>query len=90
MLSLANDLVTRAARLIASGFDSSAVWTISVRERVVGSLVWEAGCWRLTWFEGADPLLANYTGPLDGDVEALGQALTARLGRPVRLDRLSS
>jgi hypothetical protein len=89
MLSLANDLVARAARLVLAGPHAPALWTISTGHRtghrVVGSLVCEAGAWRLSWFDGADPRLANYAGPLNGDVEALALQLSARLGAPVEL-----
>ncbi len=91
MLSLANDLVARAARLVLAGPPQDALWTISTGprfagDRVVGSLVCEAGAWRLSWFAGADPRLSNYRGPLTGDVEALAAALSARLGAPVELE----
>ena len=86
MLSLANDLVARAARLIFTTRDEPALWTISVQGRVVGSLVCEAGVWRLSWFEGADRRLVGYAGPLHGNVEALAEAFGARLGTPVHLD----
>ena len=68
--------------------DEPALWTISVGGRVVGSLVCEAGSWRLSWFNGADPRLAAYAGPVDGNVESLAAALGARLGLPVRLESL--
>lgn len=38
-----------------SGLNESAFWTVSVSGRVVGSLVYQAGEWRLSWFDGADP-----------------------------------
>ena len=88
MLSLANQFVARATRFILAAQDEPALWTISVYGRVVGSLVCEAGVWRLSWFNGADPRLANYAGPVDGNVEALADALSARLGAPVRLESL--
>jgi len=88
MLSLANQFVARATRLIFAAQDEPALWTVSVHGRVVGSLVCEAGAWRLSWFDGADGRLANYAGPLDGNVEALAEALSARLGQPVRLESL--
>ena len=88
MLALANHLASRAARLLSATHEP-ALWSISTRHRVVGSLVCEAGHWRLTWFAGADPRLANYAGALDGDVEALAAALSARLGAPVELHSLS-
>ena len=86
MLALAN----KVARVLA-GPPQAALWTISTGPRfagrhVVGSLVCEAGAWRLAWFAGADPRLANYAGPVDGDVEALARLLSARLGAPVELD----
>ena len=86
MLSLANDLVARAARLVLAGPPQDALWTISAGYSVVGSLVCEAGAWRLSWFAGADPRLSNYRGPVTGDVEALAAALSARLGAPVELE----
>jgi hypothetical protein len=89
MLSLANDLVTRAARFLAIGPGACGFWTISVRGRLVGALACEAGRWRLTWFEGADPRLIDYAGRLDGDIEALSRAFGFRLGQPVQLDRLA-
>ena len=88
MLNLANQFVARATRLIFAAQDESALWTISVHGRVMGSLVCEAGLWRLSWFEGTDRRLANYGGPVDGDVDALTETLSARLGAPVRLESL--
>jgi hypothetical protein len=88
MLNLANQFVARATRLIFAAQDESALWTISVHGRVVGSLVCEASLWRLSWFEGTDRRLANYAGPVDGDVDALAETLSARLGVPVRLESL--
>ena len=84
MLALA-DKVARAARYVLAPQREQALWTIAARSRVVGLLVCEAGAWRLTWFDGADGRLVNYAGPVDGDVEALAAALTARLGVPVEL-----
>jgi len=89
MLSLANQLVSRATRFILTAQDEPALWTITVRGRVVGSLVCQGRTWRLAWFDGADRRLAGYAGPVDGDVEALAEALSARLGAPVRLESLS-
>ncbi len=89
MLSLANDLVARAARLIFTGHDEPALWTLSAHGRIQGSLVCEAGSWRLSWFEGAEERLASYAGPLNGDVEALAAALSGRLGAPVELESLA-
>ena len=88
MLDLASDIVARATRLLFTDRDEPALWTISVAGRVVGSLVCKAGTWRLAWFDGADPRLVAYAGPLDGNVEALAAALGARLGLPVRLESL--
>jgi hypothetical protein len=87
MLDLASDIVARATRLLFTDRDEPALWTISVRGRVVGTLLCEAGRRRLTWFEGADQRLAAYAGPLE-DVEALATALGLRLGHPVRLESL--
>jgi len=87
MLALANHLASRAARLLAA--HEPALWSITTGHRVVGSLACEAGHWRLAWFAGADPRLANYAGALDGDVEALAAALSVRLGAPVELHSLS-
>ena len=93
MLALANHLASRAARLLAAS-QEPALWSISTGprfagNRVVGTLVCEAGRWRLAWFAGADPRLVNYAGPLDGDVETLAATLSARLGAPVELQSLS-
>ena len=44
--------------------------------------------WRLSWFEGTDRRLVNYAGPVDGNVDALAETLSARLGAPVRLESL--
>ncbi|MBX9643029.1 MAG: hypothetical protein K2W91_02880 [Novosphingobium sp.] len=88
MLSLANQIVTRATRLIFASSGEPALWTVSAHGRVVGSLVCQGGAWRLAWFDGADGRLVSYAGPVDGDVEALAEALSARLGRPVRLESL--
>jgi hypothetical protein len=91
MLALANHLASRAARLLAAAHEP-ALWSITTGHRVVGSLVYEGACeggrWRLAWFAGADPRLSNYAGALDGDVEALAAALSARLGAPVELHSL--
>jgi hypothetical protein len=89
MLTFAHDLVSRATRFILARSLEPALWTISVRGRVVGSLVCEAGDRRLAWFDGADRSLVNYAGPLDGDVDDLARALGTRLGTPVELDSLA-
>ena len=52
----------------------------------MGSLVCQNGAWRLSWFNGADRRLTSYAGPLGGDVEALAESLSARLGAPVRVE----
>jgi len=88
MLDLANDIVARASRLLFPDGDEPALWTISVGSRVVGSLVCEAGSWRLSWFNGADERLSTYAGPVDGNVEALATVLAFRLGLPVHLESL--
>jgi hypothetical protein len=89
MLTIAHDLVARATRFILAGSQEPALWTISVRGRVVGSLVCETGERRLAWFDGADRSLVNYAGPLDGDVDDLARVLGVRLGAPVELDQLA-
>jgi hypothetical protein len=88
MLTLAHDFVARAARFILAGSQEPALWTISVRRQVVGSLVCEAGERRLAWFDGADRSLVNYAGSLDGDIDELAQVLGFRLGAPVELESL--
>ena len=85
MLSLANHFVARATRLFFA-VGEPALWTVSAQGRVVGSLVCQNGTWRLSWFNGADRRLTSYAGPIDGDVEALAESLSARLGAPVHLD----
>jgi hypothetical protein len=82
------DLVSRATRFLLAGPPEPALWTISVRGRVVGSLVCEAGERRLAWFDGADRSLVNYGGPLDGDLDDLARMLGLRLGTPVELEQL--
>lgn len=88
MLSLASTLAARVARLFQAAYEEPALWTISADGHVVGSLVCEAGLWRLSWFKDAPPRLVNYAGPVDGDVEALAAVLTERLGASVRLESL--
>ncbi|MEI7872791.1 MAG: hypothetical protein WCK95_11745 [Alphaproteobacteria bacterium] len=90
MLDLASDIVARATRLLFVDRAEPALWTIAVDGRVVGTLLCEAGVRRLAWFKEADPRLAAYAGPLDDDVEALAEALAARLGRPVSLESLAT
>ena len=86
MLSIASTLVARAARLILAAHDEPALWTISAHGRVVGSLICEAGAWRVSWFTDAPPRLGTYGGGMDEDVEALAIVLTERLGAPVCLE----
>lgn len=88
MLSFAHDFVARATRFLLVGPEEPELWTISVRGRVVGSLVCDAGERRLAWFEGADRSLVNYAGPLDGDIDDLARVLGIRLGAPVELEQL--
>ena len=68
--------------------DETALWTIAAAGRVEGCVVRERGRWRLSWFDGADRRLASYAGPVDGNVDALAETLSARLGAPVRLESL--
>lgn len=89
MLSLANDLVTRAARYVVGGPEEHRLWTVSMRGRVIGSVICDAGAWRLAWFDGADRRLAGYAGPVDGDLEALAEALSRRAGQPVQFEQLA-
>lgn len=89
MLSFANSLVAHAARLIQAVQEESTLWSVCVHGRVVGSLMCEAGVWRLSWFKDADPRLTSFAGTLDGDVEVLASSLGARIGAPVRLELLS-
>jgi hypothetical protein len=87
MLNLVHDFAARATRYLLAG-EEPALWTISVRGRVVGSLVCERGERRLAWFEGTDRSLVNYAGPLDGDIDDLARTLGLRLGAPVELQSL--
>ena len=91
MLSLANQFITRATRratrLIFAG--EPALWTVSAHGRIAGSLLCQDGAWRLSWFNGADRRLVSYAGPVDGNIEALAEALSNRLDAPVRLESQS-
>jgi hypothetical protein len=91
MLSLANGFVARATRQVTDFvlFGEPALWTVSAHGRVVGSLVCRGGAWRLAWFNDADRRLTAYAGPVDGDIDALSEALSRRLGAPVRLESQS-
>ncbi len=88
MFALANDLLVRTARLFRATQDGPGLWAISAHGHVVGTLVCESGVWRLSWFDGADPRLVQHAGTLDGDIDGLADALSARLGQPVRLEAL--
>jgi hypothetical protein len=87
MLALAHQLANAARQAFTAPL-APGLWTISTGYRVVGTLICEAGQWRLGWFAGADPRLSNYAGPLDGDIDALANALSARLGAAVELESL--
>ncbi len=91
MLSLANQLVARATRQVTDFIlaGEPALWTVSVHGRVVGSLVCQGRTWRLAWFNDADRRLVSYAGPVDGNTDALAEALTRRVGAPVRLESQS-
>ena len=69
-------------------YPDAARRTVAVRGRVTGLLARDGGEWRLSWFAGSDPRLVAYAGPLDGDVEALAEALGRRIGGQVELDSL--
>jgi hypothetical protein len=68
------------------GLNDSSFWTISSYGRLVGSLVYQGGEWRLSWFENADPRLKSYRGPVSEDVGELSETLSRRLGSPVSVD----
>ena len=80
------DHLSRFAGFILAGLGGPAFWTISTSGRVVGSLTFDAGKWRLAWFESADPRLRDYRAEVTGDVEALAETLSARAGIPVSFD----
>jgi hypothetical protein len=84
-----SDVVARATRFVI-GAEEPALWTVAAGGRIVGSLVRDAEGCRLSWFAGADPRLASYTGPIPGDLEVLAAALGQRLGAPVELQSLPS
>ena len=88
MFALAN-AVSRATRFVI-GAEEPALWTVSTGGRIVGSLVRDATGCRLSWFDGADPRLCSYAGPVSGDLDALASALGQRLGAPVELQSLPS
>lgn len=64
------------------------LWTVSIGDRIVGTLVCEHGAWRLSWFSGADTRLTSYAGPINDDIEGLAEVLGLRLGARVSLDAL--
>jgi len=78
----------RFAEFILAGLGGPALWTISVSGRVVGSLTYEGGKWRLAWFDNADGRLREYQGDVTGDVDGLAEALSACIGAPVSLDSI--
>jgi hypothetical protein len=80
------DHLYRFVGFILEGMGGPAFWTISSSGHVIGSLTLEAGKWRLTWFENADPRLRDYRGAVTDDVEALAETLRARFGIPVSFD----
>lgn len=65
-----------------------AFWTVSASGVVVGSLIFENGEWRLSWFDNADRRLVDYAGPVTGDLGALTEALSDRLGEQVSFDAI--
>ncbi|UYN95478.1 MAG: hypothetical protein KIT25_00595 [Enhydrobacter sp.] len=85
----ASSFVARTARLLLGASEEPALWAISVRGRVVGSLAVDRGQWRLSWFADADPRLTGFVGPVGGDIEALSMALAIRLGAPVDIESLA-
>ena len=90
MFSLAAEIVSGAARLLVVDRAEPALWTAAVDGRVVGTLRHEAGVCRLTWFDGGTPYVTACTGRPEDDVEALAAVLTARLGRLVDLEPLTT
>lgn len=85
----AQSLVSRASRFLFADGNEPALWAISVRGRVIGSLVCQHGERRLSWFKDADPRLGGFHYPVIGDIEALAGALSARLGTPVHIESLA-
>ena len=78
------------AKIVAflSRVGEPAFWTVSASGHVVGSLVFENGAWRLSWFDNADRRLMEYSGPVTGDLDTLTEALSTRLGARVSLDAI--
>jgi len=90
MFSLAAEIVSEAARLFVVDRPEPALWTVAVDGRVAGTLRQEAGVWRLSWFDGGTPYVTACSGWPEDDVEALASTLTARLGRLVHLEPLTT
>ena len=84
----AHGFLSRFLLPIFTGPNEPGLWTVSIRDRVVGSLICEYGTWRLSWFGDTDTRLTSYSGPITGDIDALAEALGLRLGSPVSLDAL--
>lgn len=84
----ANGFLSRFLLPILDSPNEPGLWTVSIRDRVVGSLICEHGTWRLSWFGDADTRLTSYAGPITGDIDALAEALGLRLGARVSLDAL--
>lgn len=76
----------RAAEFALSCLGEPAFWSISVSGRVVGSLVYDAGRWRLSWFDNADARLVDYHDVVSGDLDELAERLSRRVGAPVSLN----
>ena len=88
MPSSANGFVSRFLLPIFTSPKEPGLWTVSVGDRVVGSLVCEDGTWRLSWFGDADTRLTSYAGPVGADIDGLAEALGRQLGALVSLDAL--
>lgn len=72
------------AILIALG--EPAFWTVSSSHRVVGSLVYRSGEWRLSWFPDADPRLCSFPGPVTEEPADLAERLATWSGLAVSID----
>ncbi|QCI65019.1 hypothetical protein [Phreatobacter stygius] len=62
--------------------DHYGLWTLTVDGAVAGALFREGDLMELTLFDGADPRLAGFDGPVN-EPALLEQALAARLGETV-------